>query len=205
MGMKGDFLEGEVWEEWLNRNRNLIKCHPRTQRAQFKEVVERLEGELEVEGGREGESGVEKREKGATAGGTGKRKGGDLPENPLATGFPPPQFLQRQIYFGKLAPNSKVRPFLILQNNFLNRACWEGLYSTILVAPLSSQLLGGDYRVLIKKRGELKRDSEIVLSAIGPIPVTALLWERGVAAQLEEEEWREVGEKIGALFGFKLL
>jgi hypothetical protein len=58
---------------------------------------------------------------------------------------------------------------------------------------------------LIKKRGELKRDSEIVLSAIGPIPVTALLWERGVAAQLEEEEWREVGEKIGALFGFKLL
>ncbi|MEO1941619.1 MAG: hypothetical protein ABGW77_01850, partial [Campylobacterales bacterium] len=164
MGKRGNSSEPERWEEWLARNRNLIKCHPRTQRALFREMVEGLEGELTIEReskrGPEFEKGAKEKERGILEGKVGKETFQNEKEpvpNPLATGFPPPQFFQRQIYFGKLAPNSKVRPFLILQNNFLNRACWEGLYSTILVAPLSSQMLGGDYRVLIKKRGLLKR------------------------------------------------
>jgi len=103
-----------------------------------------------------------------------------------------PKFKRGEIYFAKLTDSAKIRPFLIYQNDFLNEACFKGLYHTIIVLPLSGQILGGDYRVLIKKRDLMSKDSEIVASAIGIISTGKVLFSKGVVTTLTQEELKKV-------------
>ena len=99
-----------------------------------------------------------------------------------------PPIKRGEIYFAKLFNSSKTRPFLIYQNDFLN----EAVHRDFIVLPLSGQLLGGDYRYLIKKRDNLTRDSEIVATAIGIISPAKILFSRGLVTKLTEEELAEV-------------
>jgi mRNA interferase MazF len=86
-----------------------------------------------------------------------------------------PNIKRGEIYFAKLSLSNKIRPFVILQNNNLNRAVTLNLYHNILVAPISSKLLGGDFRVFLKKRDNLIKDSEIVCNALGLVGVNNFL------------------------------
>jgi mRNA interferase MazF len=103
-----------------------------------------------------------------------------------------PLFKKGEIYFAKLTDSAKIRPFLIYQNDYLNRACYEGIYHTIIVLPLSGQLLGGDYRYLIKKRDNLTKDSEIVATAIGIISVSKVLFSKGIVTTLTDKELKDI-------------
>jgi mRNA interferase MazF len=43
------------------------------------------------------------------------------------------EFKRGEIYFAKLTESAKIRPFLIYQNDFLNRACFLNTHPKLLV------------------------------------------------------------------------
>jgi len=112
-----------------------------------------------------------------------------------------PEFKRGEIYFAKLTDSAKTRPFLIYQNNFLNKACFEGLYHTVVVLPLSGQILGGDYRIFIPKRDNMSKDSEIVATAIGIISTGKILFSKGIVTKLNEEEMKKVDSAVKKVLG----
>jgi mRNA interferase MazF len=118
-------------------------------------------------------------------------------------GEPPVNFKRGEIYFAKLTDSAKVRPFLIYQNNYLNEACFRGLYHTVIVLPLSGQILGGDYRILIKKRDLMTKDSEIVATAIGIISVGKIIFSKGLITKLTDEEMQKVDKAVIKVTGIK--
>jgi len=114
-----------------------------------------------------------------------------------------PPFKRGEIYFAKLTESSKIRPFLIYQNDYLNEACFKGLYHTVIVLPLSGQILGGDYRVLIEKRDLMSKASEIVATAIGIISVSKIIFSKGLVTKLTKEELKKVDEIVMKVTGIK--
>jgi len=114
-----------------------------------------------------------------------------------------PPFKRGEIYFAKLTESSKIRPFLIYQNDYLNEACFKGLYHTVIVLPLSGQILGGDYRVLIEKRDLMSKPSEIVATAIGIISVSKIIFSKGLVTRLTKEELKKVDEIVMKVTGIK--
>ena len=113
----------------------------------------------------------------------------------------PKIFFQYEIYYAKLLKTRKSRPFVILQNDDLNRACFEGVYHSITVAPLSSRLKGGDYRVELSARDGLKKRSEIVVNALGIIDVDSVEFDRGCITKLTCKEIEELRKSLENLFG----
>jgi mRNA interferase MazF len=113
------------------------------------------------------------------------------------------EFKRGEIYFAKLTESAKIRPFLIYQNNFLNKACFEDIYHTVVVLPLSGQILGGDYRVLIQKRDNMSKDSEIVATAIGIISTGKIIYSKGLVTKLTDEEMQKVDEAVLKVLGVK--
>jgi mRNA interferase MazF len=118
-------------------------------------------------------------------------------------GEPPVNFKRGEIYFAKLTDSAKTRPFLIYQNDYLNEACFRGLYHTVVVLPLSGQILGGDYRILIKKRDLMTKDSEIVATAIGIISVGKIIFSKGMVTKLTDEEMKKVDNAVMKVTGIK--
>jgi len=112
-----------------------------------------------------------------------------------------PEFKRGEIYFAKLTDSAKTRPFLIYQNDYLNRACFEGYYHTVVALPLSGQILGGEYRVFIKKRDLMSRDSEIVASAIGIISTGKIIFSKGLVTVLNDKELKEVDRAVMKVLG----
>jgi len=109
-------------------------------------------------------------------------------------------FKRGEIYFGKIHKNSKKRPFLIYQNNFLNEAVFKGEYNSILVLPLSGRIVETNLRVLIKKRDKLTKDSQIVCNALGVIGVERLIFDE-VVTTLTSQEMQEVDKKVKEILG----
>lgn len=114
-----------------------------------------------------------------------------------------PEFKRGEIYFAKLTPSAKIRPFLIYQNNYLNMACHLNLYHTVIVLPLSGQILGGDYRVLIEKRDLMSKTSEIVCNAIGIISTGKIIFSKGIVTTLSNEELKKVDEALKKATGME--
>ncbi|WP_456470609.1 type II toxin-antitoxin system PemK/MazF family toxin [Caminibacter sp.] len=114
-----------------------------------------------------------------------------------------PEFKRGEIYFAKLTDSAKIRPFLIYQNDYLNRACFEGLYHTVVVLPLSGQILGGDYRIFIPKRDNMTRDSEIVTTAIGIISTGKIIFSKGIVTKLTKEELNRVDKAVKKVLGME--
>ena len=112
-----------------------------------------------------------------------------------------PPFKRGEIYFAKLTNSAKTRPFLIYQNDYLNEACFKGLYHTVVVLPLSGQILGGEYRILIKKRDLMTKDSEIVATAIGIISTGKIIFSKGVVTKLSNEEMKKVDIAVKKVLG----
>ena len=112
-----------------------------------------------------------------------------------------PPFKRGEIYFAKLTNSAKTRPFLIYQNDYLNEACFKGLYHTVVVLPLSGQILGGEYRILIEKRDLMTKTSEIVATAIGIISTGKIIFSKGVVTKLSNEEMKKVDIAVKKVLG----
>ena len=104
----------------------------------------------------------------------------------------------------KCADIGKTRPVLVFQNNNLNRMIEDGLYSDVVIIPLSSQLKDNDFTLTIKKRDHLLKDSALLCNAIKMINVKRLQLEKGVLTILTIKEVEEVESILYRLFDFKL-
>jgi len=118
-------------------------------------------------------------------------------------GEPIPPFKRGEIYFAKLTQSAKIRPFLIYQNDYLNEACFKGLYHTVAVLPLSGQILGGDYRIKIEKRDLMTKTSEIVATAIGIISTGKIIFSKGLVTKLTDEEMKKVDKAVKKVLGME--
>ena len=112
-----------------------------------------------------------------------------------------PPFKRGEIYFAKLTNSAKTRPFLIYQNDYLNEACFKDFYHTVVVLPLSGQILGGEYRILIEKRDLMTKTSEIVATAIGIISTGKIIFSKGVVTKLSNEEMKKVDIAVKKVLG----
>jgi len=58
----------------------------------------------------------------------------------------------------------KIRPAVILQNNFLNRALPLSRFQGVLLVPLSTQNIETEYKIEIAPRDNLKEKSYVVVN-----------------------------------------
>jgi mRNA interferase MazF len=90
----------------------------------------------------------------------------------------------------------KRRPALVVQNDFFNRAINDGYYRQVLVAPLSTKPIEDDYRIPIKKRQHLERDSYIVTNWLCTLDLEQIDTDAGPIASLTGEEFERVRQRI---------
>ncbi len=90
----------------------------------------------------------------------------------------------------------KVRPAVILQNDFLNRANSEQIYHSILVAPLSTVEATDDYKMFIEARGALRSDSYIVANWICTLDIRRVDLDQGCLTTLTSEELSILKSKV---------
>ena len=108
-------------------------------------------------------------------------------------------FKRGEIYFAKIHKKSKKRPFLIYQNDFLNEACYKKEYNSVIVLPLSGNIVDTNLRVFIPKRDKLLKDSQIVCNALGVIGVEKIIFEK--VTQLTQEELQQVTNTVKHILG----
>jgi mRNA interferase MazF len=108
---------------------------------------------------------------------------------------------QGEIYlvdFGKRYNSElgKIRPAVVMQNNFFNAAIKEKIYKQVLVVPLSTKQIEDDYRMACKARDNLKKDSFIIANWICTLDVEHILIDRGLITKLDESELATLKDKI---------
>ena len=90
----------------------------------------------------------------------------------------------------------KVRPAVVLQNNFLNRSLEETQYQSVLLVPLSTQDIQTEYKIEIAPRDNLKEKSFIVANWLCTLDVKRLQLEKGVITNLSSDELLQLKSKI---------
>ena len=96
----------------------------------------------------------------------------------------------------------KVRPALVFQTDILNENIEKLPFKTVAVIPLSTQILGGSFRVLVEKRDALNDQSEVVVNWICTLDYSLVYRDR-LLTRLTGEELREVEEKVMLFLGYK--
>ncbi len=90
----------------------------------------------------------------------------------------------------------KVRPAVILQNNFLNRALHDTNYQSVLVVPLSTKDEQTDYKIEITPRDNLKERSFIVANWLCTLDIERIQLDKGVITKLSSYELEQLKAKI---------
>ncbi|MEA2073483.1 MAG: type II toxin-antitoxin system PemK/MazF family toxin [Campylobacterota bacterium] len=90
----------------------------------------------------------------------------------------------------------KVRPAVVLQNNFLNRALEDTKYQSLLVVPLSTQDIQTEYKIEIQPRDKLKEKSFIVANWLCTLDLKRVELTKGVLTKLTPEELQKLKSKI---------
>ncbi len=89
----------------------------------------------------------------------------------------------------------KIRPALIIQNDVANRNIDKVDFKGVSMLPLTTNLTGGDLRVRIEKRDNLKKTSEICINEICTLDQSRIDLDT-VLTQLTENEMNEVNQKL---------
>lgn len=90
----------------------------------------------------------------------------------------------------------KIRPAVILQHNFLNKAIENNLYKSVLVVPLSTKDIQTEYKIEINQRDNLKEKSFIVANWICSLDIRRVQLDKGVLTKLTDMEFKTLKEKI---------
>lgn len=111
---------------------------------------------------------------------------------------------QKEVYLVDFAKKynsefGKVRPAVIMQNNFLNRSLDDKKYQSVLVVPLSSTNIDDGHRVVIKKRDNLKENSECVANWICTMDISRVFTEKGLLTTLSDNEFEDLKRKVCSL------
>jgi len=108
---------------------------------------------------------------------------------------------QKEVYLVDFAKKyhsefGKVRPAVIMQNNFLNRTIEKDMYKSVLVVPLTSSKLTRDYRIPIRARDNLKEDSQCVANWMCTLDISRVQTEKGLLTTLTDDEFDELKLKV---------
>ena len=90
----------------------------------------------------------------------------------------------------------KVRPAVILQNNFLNRSLQVSKYQSVLVVPLSTQDIQTEYKIEIAPRDNLKEKSCIVANWLCTLDINRIELDKGIITKLDSNELQQLKSKI---------
>ena len=94
----------------------------------------------------------------------------------------------------------KIRPALIIQNNIANRNIDKVMFKGVTLLPLSTNLAGGDLRVTIPSRENLKKTSEICINELCTLDLSRIQLDT-ILTTLTQEEMQEVESKLMAHLG----
>lgn len=94
----------------------------------------------------------------------------------------------------------KVRPALVIQNDVANRNIDKVEFKGVSVIPISTNLFGGDLRVLVEKRDALERTCEICINELCTLDMSRIYLDKLLTA-LTQEELQEVGIKLSKHLG----
>jgi mRNA interferase MazF len=97
----------------------------------------------------------------------------------------------------------KIRPALIIQNDIANRNIDLVAFKGVTVIPLTTQLCGGDIRVMIKKRDTLEHNSEICINELCTLDLSRID-ETKKCTVLNTKEMEEVEMKLKRHLGVSL-
>lgn len=89
----------------------------------------------------------------------------------------------------------KIRPALVIQNDIANRNIDLVAFKGVTVLPLTTQLSGGDIRVLVKKRDDLEQNSEICINELCTLDLSRID-ETKKCTMLTQKEMEEVEMKL---------
>ncbi len=90
----------------------------------------------------------------------------------------------------------KIRPAVVMQNNFLNMILPKAKYKTLLVVPFTSDDIVTEYKIKIPKRDNLKKDSFIIANWICTLDFEHVLLDRGLITKLDDKEFAFLKDKI---------
>ncbi|MEA3521961.1 MAG: type II toxin-antitoxin system PemK/MazF family toxin [Campylobacterota bacterium] len=90
----------------------------------------------------------------------------------------------------------KVRPAVIMQNNFLNRALSISKFQSVLVVPLSTQDIQTEYKIEIEARDNLKEKSFIVANWVCTLDFKRIQVDKGLVTKLDDNELQTLKSKI---------
>jgi len=96
----------------------------------------------------------------------------------------------------------KARPALIFQTDILNENIEKLPFKTVAVIPLSTQVLGGHFRVVVNKRDKLDKQSEVVVNWICTLDYS-LIYQGKLLTTLSAVELKEVENKMMLFLGYK--
>jgi mRNA interferase MazF len=104
---------------------------------------------------------------------------------------------QGQIYLVNFAKTyhsefGKIRPAVVIQDNFLNRALETSAFKGVVVIPLTTQLAGGDYRYFIPAQDKLHQDSEAVTNWVCTLDIARFDLQTGVITELSSPAFSEL-------------
>ncbi len=89
----------------------------------------------------------------------------------------------------------KIRPALIIQNDVANRNIDKVMFKGVTVLPLSTNIAGGDLRVTIQSRENLKKISEICINELCTLDLSRIQLDT-ILTKLTQAEMEEVESKL---------
>ena len=90
----------------------------------------------------------------------------------------------------------KIRPAVVMQNNFLNKILPKAKHKSVLVIPLTSDDIVTEYKIKIDKRDKLQRDSFIIANWICTLDLEHILVEKGCLTTLSEDEFNYLKARV---------
>ncbi|MEA1917010.1 MAG: type II toxin-antitoxin system PemK/MazF family toxin [Campylobacterota bacterium] len=94
----------------------------------------------------------------------------------------------------------KIRPALIIQNDVANRNIDKVQFKGVTVIPLSTNIFGGDLRVIVEKRENLKKRSEICINELCTLDISRIELDN-ILTLLNNQELKEVDIKLSRHLG----
>ena len=93
----------------------------------------------------------------------------------------------------------KIRPAVILQNDFLNRALAISTFQSVLLVPLTTRDIETEYKIEIPARDRLEERSFVVTNWLCTLDLKRILTDKGLLTRLTEAEMTLLRSKINDL------
>jgi len=90
----------------------------------------------------------------------------------------------------------KVRPAVVVQNDFFNRALQESLFHSVIVIPLTTDDIMTQYKITIPKRDKLQKPSYIITTWVCGVDIDRFDLDTGILTRLSGEEMVALKERF---------